>query len=61
MNVSKQERAKAGVERTIVLQMSEDEWVELCIALYAARDYYRERKLDNLAKRTLEMIERIDY
>jgi len=61
MNVSKQERPKIGVERTIVLQMSEDEWVELCNALYAAKDYYRERKLDNLVKRTLKMIEKFDY
>ena len=61
MNVSKQERPKAGVERTIVLQMSEDEWVELCNALYAARNYYREKGLNNLVKRTSNMIEKVDY
>ena len=60
MNVTKQERPKTAIERTIVLQMSEDEWVELCNALYAAKDYYRERKLDNLVKRTLKMIDEIN-
>lgn len=60
MNVRVQERPKTVIERTIVLQMSEGEWAEICNALYAAKDYYQGKDLKALANRTLEIIDGID-